>query len=210
MTLITAKWNFDDYHQMIESGLLEDRSLELINREIIQMSPEGVSHSFYCRGTAKYLRSILGDRSEISEAHPITLPNNSEPEPDIAILRTPDTLYQNRHPLPADIFWLIEIANTTLSKDLGVKRDLYAQAGILEYWVMNLQTLELVVFRDLVDDSYRLEICLDSGVISPLAVPDISITSGRLRQRCLTLVSLILLPILISGICHRYHPSNNR
>ena len=48
MTLITAKWNLDDYHQMIESGLLEDRSLELINGEIIEMSPEGVSHSFYC------------------------------------------------------------------------------------------------------------------------------------------------------------------
>jgi Uma2 family endonuclease len=180
MTLITAKWNLDDYHQMIESGLLEGRSLELINGEIIQMSPEGVSHSFYCRGTAKYLRAILGERAEISEAHPITLPNDSEPEPDIAIIRTPDTLYQNRHPLPADIFWLIEIANTTLVKDLGVKRDLYAQAGILEYWVMNLQTLELVVFRDLVDNDYRSAMCLNSGMILPLAFPDISIDVSRL------------------------------
>jgi Uma2 family endonuclease len=180
MTLISAKWNLDDYHQMIESGLLEDRSLELINGEIIQMSPEGVSHSFYCRGTAKYLRAILGDRAEISEAHPIMIPNDSEPEPDIAILRTPDTLYQNRHPLPADIFWPIEIANSTLAKDLGVKRDLYAQAGIPEYWVMNLQTLELIVFRDLSDDGYELEICLNSGLVSPLAFPDISLDVSRL------------------------------
>ncbi len=180
MTLTTAKWTIDDYHQMIESGLLDGRSLELINGEIIQMSPEGVAHSFYCRGTAKYLRSILGDRAEISEAHPITLPNDSEPEPDIAIVRTPDTLYQNRHPLPADIFWLIEIANTTVSKDLGVKRDSYAQAGILEYWVMNLQMLELVVFRELVDGSYRSELCLNCGMISPLAFPDISINVSRL------------------------------
>lgn len=185
MTLITAKWNLDDYHRMIESGLLEDRSLELINGEIIQMSPEGVSHSFYCRGTAKYLRSMLGDRAEISEAHPIMIPNDSEPEPDIAILRTPDTLYQNRHPLPADIFWLIEIANSTLAKDLGVKRDLYAQAGIPEYWVMNLQQLELVVFRDLRDDGYRSEVCLSSGIISPLAFPDILIEIPCLfRSNC--------------------------
>ena len=175
MTLTTAKWSLDDYHQMIESGLLDDRSLELINGEIIQMSPEGVVHSFYCRGTAKYLRSLLGDRAEISEAHPITLPNDSEPEPDIAIVRNPDTLYQTRHPFPEDILWLIEIANTTLVKDLGVKRDIYALAGIPEYWVMNLQTLELVVFRDLIDNEYRSEICLSSGTISPLAFPDLSI-----------------------------------
>jgi Uma2 family endonuclease len=175
-----VKWSLDDYHQMIGSGLLDNRSLELINGEIIQMSPEGVAHSFYCRGTAKYLRSILGERAEISEAHPITLPNDSEPEPDIAILRTPDTLYQNRHPLPADIFWLIEIASSTLAKDLGIKKDIYAQAGIPEYWVMNLQTLELVVFKDLLGDEYRSKVCLSSGNISPLAFPEISIEIARL------------------------------
>ncbi|MCY7334951.1 MAG: Uma2 family endonuclease [Chamaesiphon sp.] len=179
MTLITAKWSLNDYHQMIESGLLAERSLELINGEIIEMSPEGIAHSFYCRGTAKYLRSLLGNRAEISEAHPITLPNDSEPEPDIAIVRTPDTLYQTRHPFPEDIFWLIEIANTTLVK-LGVKRDLYAFAGIPEYWVMNLQTLELVVFRDLIDNEYRSEICLSSGTISSLAFPEIPIDISRL------------------------------
>ena len=106
--------------------------------------------------------------------------NDSEPEPDIAIVRTPDTLYQTRHPFPEDIFWLIEIANSTLAKDLGVKRDLYAQAGIPEYWVMNLQTSELVVFRDLIDNKYRSEICLNDGNISPLAFPDISIDISRL------------------------------
>jgi Uma2 family endonuclease len=180
MTLATAKWSLDDYHQMIASGLLDNRSLELINGEIIQMSPEGVAHSFYCRGTAKYLRSILGERAEISEAHPITLPNDSEPEPDIAIVRTPDTLYQTRHPLPADIFWLIEIASSTLAKDLGVKKDIYAQAGIPEYWVINLQTLELVVFKDLTGDEYRSKVCLSSGNISPLAFPEISIEIARL------------------------------
>jgi Uma2 family endonuclease len=181
MTLITAKWSLADYHQMIESGLLDDRSLELINGEIIEMSPEGVAHSFYCRGTAKYLRSLLGERAEISEAHPITLPNNdSEPEPDIAVLRMPDTLYQTRHPFPEDIFWLIEIANTTLVKDLGVKRDLYAQSGISEYWVMNLQTSELVVFRELIANEYRSEICLSDGNISPLVFPDVSIDITQL------------------------------
>ncbi len=181
MTLISAQWSIDDYHQMIESGLLDCRSLELINGQIIQMSPEGVAHSFYCRATAKYLRSLLEGRAEISEAHPITLLiNNSEPEPDIAILRTPDTLYQTRHPLPEDIFWIVEIADSTLAKDLSVKKELYAAAGIPEYWVMNLQSLELIVFREIANDEYRSEIRLSSGNISPLAFPEISIEISHL------------------------------
>jgi Uma2 family endonuclease len=180
MTLIAAKWSLDDYHQMIEIGLLADRPVELIDGEIIQMSPEGVPHIFYCRGTAKYLRSILGDRAEISEAHPITLPNDSEPEPDIAIIRTPDTLYQTRHPQPDDIFWLIEVSNSTLVKDLGVKQDLYARSGIPEYWVMNLQTSELVVFKNLTADGYQSETRFTNGTISPSAFPDISIEISRL------------------------------
>ncbi|WP_310488869.1 Uma2 family endonuclease [Chamaesiphon sp. VAR_69_metabat_338] len=180
MTLIAAKWSVDDYQKMIATGLLDGRSVELINGAIIQMVPAGIADAFCCRGTAKYLRTILGDRAEISEAHPISLPSDSEPEPDIAVLKTPDTLYQNRHPQPDDIFWLIEIANTTLVNDLGVKRELYAQAGISEYWVMNLQTSELKVFRDLSANEYRSEISLDSGTISPLAFPDLAIDLSRL------------------------------
>jgi Uma2 family endonuclease len=180
MTLIAAKWSVDDYHKMIETGLLDDRKVELINGVIIQMVPEGIAHAFCCRGTAKYLRTILGERAEISEAHPISLPNDSEPEPDIAIVKTPDTLYRDCHPQPDDIFWLIEIANTTLVNDLGVKRELYAQAGISEYWVMNLQTSELKVFKNLTANEYRAEISLNSGTISPLAFPDLAIEISRL------------------------------
>jgi Uma2 family endonuclease len=180
MTLIAAKWSLDDYHQMIEAGILEDRPVELINGAIIQMSPESFPHSFYCRGTAKYLQSILGDRAEISEAHPITLLNDSEPEPDIAIIKTPDTLYQTRHPQVEDIFWLIEVSNATLVKDLGVKQDLYARSGIPEYWVMNLQTSELVVFKNLIAEKYHSETHFTHGKISPLAFPDVSIEISRL------------------------------
>lgn len=180
MTLVAIKWSVDDYHKMIATGLLDGRSVELIDGVIIQMVPEGIAHAYCCRSTAKYLRSILGDRAEISEALPISLPNDSEAEPDIAIVKTPDTLYRDRHPQPDDIFWLIEIANTTLVNDLGVKQELYAQAGISEYWVMNLQTSELKVFRDLSANEYRSKISLTSGTISPLAFPDLAIDLSRL------------------------------
>ncbi len=182
MTLIAAKWSIDDYHQMVDSGLLDDRSVELINGEIIQMAPEGVGHSFYCKSTAKYLRVLFGDLVEIHEAHPITLPNSSEPEPDIAIVKTPASRYRAHHPYPDDIFWLIEIANSTLIKDLGVKKELYAAAGIAEYWVMDLQKVELVVFCDLTADGYQLENHLNSGTISSIAFPDLPVDINRLFE----------------------------
>lgn len=175
MSIVTAKWSLQDYHQMIATGLLDDRKVELLTGEVIEMSPEGVSHSFHCTETGEYLRQLLGNRAKIKEAHPITLPNNSEPEPDIAIVRMPAALYRDRHPQPEDIFWLVEISDSTLAKDLGMKKDIYADAGIAEYWVMNLQTSVVVVFRDLTASGYQSETQFNSGTISPLAFPALSI-----------------------------------
>jgi Uma2 family endonuclease len=188
MTIVTAKWSLQDYHQMIETGILDERKVELVNGEIIEMSPEGAQHSSYCGEIAEYLRRVLGDRAKVREAHPITLPDNSEPEPDIAVVRNRATLYRDRQPYPEDIFWLIEISNSTLAKDLGMKKDLYANAGITEYWVLNLQTSALVVFRDLTisqggdstNAGYQSETIYTNGLISPLAFPDLKIDIQQL------------------------------
>ncbi len=180
MPIVNAKWSIQDYHQMIETGLLDERKVELIRGEIIEMSPEGAPHSSYCSEIGEYLRKTLGDQAKIREAHPITLPNSSEPEPDIAIVRNLPTRYRDRHPHPEDIFWLIEVANSTLAKDLGLKKDNYAEAGIAEYWVLNLQESVLVVFRDLINSEYRSTTSFSSGLISPQAFPDISIDIQQL------------------------------
>jgi Uma2 family endonuclease len=180
MTIVTAKWSIQDYHQMIETGLLNERKVELICGEIIEMSPEGAPHSSYCGEIGEYLRKILGNRAKVREAHPITLPNNSEPEPDIAIVKIRSTLYRDRHPYPEDIFWLVEIANSTLSKDVGIKKDLYANAGIEEYWVLNLAESSLIVFRNLTTSGYQSITSFTSGMISPLAFSDISIDIQQL------------------------------
>jgi Uma2 family endonuclease len=180
MAIVTAKWNIRDYHQMIETGLLDERKVELICGEIIEMSPEGAPHSAYCSEIGEYLRRVLGDRAKIREAHPITLSDNSEPEPDIAVVRNRSTLYRDRHPLSEDIFWLIEVANSTLAKDLGIKKDAYAQAGIEEYWVLNLQDSVLVVFCNLINSEYRSTTTLTTGTIFPRAFPDISIDVSQL------------------------------
>lgn len=180
MVLVNAKWNLEDYHQMVETGLLEDRHVELLGGEIVEMSPEGAPHSSYCGETVKYLRRLLGELAEVREAHPITLPNNSEPEPDVAIVKVRSTLYRDRHPQPEDIFWLIEISNSTLAVDLGIKQKIYAAAGIQEYWVMDLQKSVLVVFRDLTIAGYQSETIFTTGTISPLAFSDVSIDLQQL------------------------------
>jgi Uma2 family endonuclease len=180
MTVTTAKWTIEEYHQLVATGILDDKRVELLQGIIVDMPPEGMPHAVYCSESIKYLRTLLADRAEVREAHPITLPNNSEPEPDIAIVRAPSRQYLAHHPYPADIFWLIEYADSTLKKDLNNKRRVYAEAGIEEYWVVNLHASELIVFRDLEQNVYQSETILAAGNISPLSFPDVQINVSNL------------------------------
>jgi Uma2 family endonuclease len=180
MTLTTAKWTIDEYHKLVETGILDDKRVELLEGVIVDMPPEGMPHAVYCTESVTYLRSLLGDRAAVREAHPVTLPNDSEPEPDIAVVRTPNRQYINHHPYPADIFWLIEYADSTLRKDINEKKRVYAAAGIQEYWVVNLQAAELIVFRDLESGAYESETRLTNGNISPLSFPEIPIDVTKL------------------------------
>lgn len=180
MTITVAKWSIDEYHQLVESGVLAARKVELLNGIIVEMPPEGMPHAVYCTDAVEYLRRSLGNRAAVREAHPITLPNDSEPEPDIAIVAAPNRQYLAHHPYPTDIFWLIEYANTTLNKDLNDKKRVYAEAGIEEYWVVNLKASELIVFRDLATGIYQSELILVNGNISPLSFPDLQIEIGKL------------------------------
>ncbi|MGB3650720.1 MAG: Uma2 family endonuclease [Rivularia sp. (in: cyanobacteria)] len=112
---------------------------------------------------------------------PITIPEtNSEPEPDLAVVQPNRQLYRTRHPYPENIFWVIEYANTSLSKDLDTKRKAYARAGIKEYWVVDLKNRLVKVFRNPVDGNYIEETTLTSGEISPIAFEEIKVSVKRL------------------------------
>lgn len=180
--VITAKWTIEDYHRMIAAGILDDRRVELLNGEIVEMPPEGTPHAAYSQNAGDYLRSLLGDRVRIREAKPITLPPNaSEPEPDIAIVVPhPVAVYVQHHPYPEDIFWLIEYSDSSLKKDLEVKPETYAAAGIREYWVINLKAKELIVFRSPTAAIYQSKQTFTSGSISPLAFQDVSVSVQQL------------------------------
>lgn len=181
MTTTTARWTLHDYHQMIAAGILIGRQVELLNGEIIEMSPEGPEHAQLSTDAADYLRQRLGQRALIRDAKPITLPDSgSEPEPDIAIVQPLRETYRRHHPYPENIFWLIEYANTSLAKDLGEKPSAYASANILEYWVVNLKQRSIIVLRDPAEGQYRSRETVIQGVLHPLAFPNIAIAVQQL------------------------------
>ncbi|OKH14677.1 Uma2 family endonuclease [[Limnothrix rosea] IAM M-220] len=180
MTLATYKWTIANYHQAIDAGLFTDESVELLRGNLVVMAPERELHAYYTRSIGHYLQSLLGDRALVSEAHPVTLPNNSEPEPDIAVVQPLGREYLEHHPYPENIFWLIECSQTTLTKDLTEKKDIYAEAGIQEYWVINLQNHQLIVFKDLQNGIYKIEKSFVEGTISPIAFPNIQVSVHQL------------------------------
>jgi Uma2 family endonuclease len=92
MSITIATWTTEQYHELISTGVLVDRRVELLAGNIVDMAPEGMSHAVYCGIAVTYLRSLLTDLAHIREAHPITLLDNSEPEPDVAIVQAPDIL----------------------------------------------------------------------------------------------------------------------
>jgi Uma2 family endonuclease len=177
-----AKWTLDDYHSMIAAGILQDRQVEFLAGEIHDMPPEGPLHTFYGGSLADFFRQNIGNRALVREAHPITLAN-SEPEPDIAIVRGEWANYRLRHPTAEEIFLVVEISESTLVKDLDRKKAIYAAAGIVEYWVLNLPKLQLIVFRHPQGQDYLSRQEFKEGEIAPLMFPDVKISLTQLFRQ---------------------------
>lgn len=141
MSVQFQKWNFnvEDYYRMAEAGLFSEQDrVELIEGEVIKMSPIGSRHA----GCVDRLNSILnrkvGHAAIIRVQNPVRLNDFSEPEPDIALLKPRDDFYSQSHPTAADVLLVIEVAETSVEYDRSVKMPLYARAGIPETWLVNL------------------------------------------------------------------------
>ena len=177
--LTTYKWSISEWHELVETGMLEGKPVELLEGEIIKVSPEGIEHFYTNDSVADYLRELLRGQAKIFEAHPITL-DNSEPEPDIAIVRLPKTIYRNHLPYPQDIYWLIEISNKTLKIDLSQKAVTYARNKIPEYWVIDLKNKKLIVHTQPVEEKYAQIEEYTIGVVSSQAFPQVKIAVDQL------------------------------
>jgi Uma2 family endonuclease len=144
-----------DYYQMMESGIIrEGERVELILGQIFTMAAKGTRHTLSTRKLFKQLLGLIGDRADVQSQDPITLPNNSETEPDIVIARLRSDNYANSHPSPADIILLIEVADSSIKFDRDTKAPLYAAAGISEYWIVNLIDDRLEIYRQPEGDIY--------------------------------------------------------
>ena len=188
MTVSLYKWTIQDWHTLVKSGVLAEKKVELLAGDIVQMSPEGFKHSGTNSSVADYLRDLLKGKAYIREGHPITLDEScqggiiraSEPEPDIAIVKLPREIYLQGHPVAKDIYWLIEVSDRTLAKDLGSKANIYAQNGIPEYWIIDLRNNKVIVHLQPSSGKYQSIKEYRSGEFQPLAFPELNVQLNQL------------------------------
>lgn len=163
MTLQLAKpqvknfrFTISQYHQMSEAGILsENDKVELINGEIIEMSPIGRRHTACVNRLNSVFSELLGKKVIVAVQNPILLNNLSEPEPDIALLKPRTDFYESGHPQPQDIFLLIEVADSSIEYDRDVKIPLYASSGITQVWLVDIYQQVIIVYRYPSENGYR-------------------------------------------------------
>ena len=143
----TYRFTVEEYRKLGEVGLFdEDDRVELINGEIIVMSPIGYRHGQTVTNLVECLMEQAKRRFMVSPQNPVELDRYSEPQPDIVLVpRTMRTA--KRHPLPGDVLLLIEVADSSLPYDRETKLAIYARTGIREFWIVNLRDNVLETFR---------------------------------------------------------------
>ena len=180
--LPTRRFTVSGYYRMAEAGILkEDDRVELIEGEIVQMSPIGRLHAgSVIRLNHRFLHSI-GDAALVSVQNPVRLDEYSEPEPDLALLVPRPDFYTSGHPSAKDILLLVEVADWSIDFDREVKIPLYARAGVREVWLLDLNAGSVTVFRDPSAEGYRTTLTLRRGEsIAALAFPgrELAIADG--------------------------------
>ena len=172
LTRATHRFSVAEYDQMIEYGILtENDRVELIRGEILEKMSIGESHAGCVRRLNQLLFVLFGTRVCISIQNPIRL-EDSEPEPDLVILKSRDDFYSEVHPTPEDILLIVEIADSSLDFDRGVKLPLYAENGIVECWIVNLVDKTLEVYRNSQRSAYSDVSVLRAGnVVEMLSLP---------------------------------------
>jgi len=145
-----------EYRRMGEVGILRaDARVELIEGEIIDMTPTGSRHAGVVRHIARLFERAIGDSAVVSIQSPVSLSDRSEPEPDIALLSPRTDFYKSAHPRPADVLLIVEVADASLRYDRQVKVPLYARHGVTEVWIVDLERNVLTQYRDPEGERYR-------------------------------------------------------
>jgi Uma2 family endonuclease len=167
------RFTVKDYYKMAEAGILrEDDRVELIEGEIVEMTPIGSQHARCADAINRLLvRGLDPDIAIVRVGEPIRLDPATEPQPDFAVVKPEESGYGERHPTPADVLLLIEVSDTSLRYDKDVKAELYARHGIPELWIVDVNTAVIEVLREPAGGTYqsRHEFTRDD-LLSPQAV----------------------------------------
>jgi len=165
----------DEYHRMIEAGILgEDEHVQLIDGLLVAMSPQGRPHSFVIQELSGLLMRALPDSFKVLVQLPLTLGDDSEPEPDLAVVEAREAASRTRHPTHALL--VIELAGESLRFDRASKGALYSRAGIPEYWIVNLADSTIEVYRKPDAGGYRETLRFSRGQVATSSrVPELRV-----------------------------------
>jgi Uma2 family endonuclease len=170
------KLSIDDYHKLGDAGILdEDSRVELIEGDLIEMAPIGVAHMRCVNRLNRLLMHAVGDAAIVSVQNPVSLPPRSEPQPDVALFK-PGTDSAEHIPQPADVLLIVEVADTTLDHDRRTRLPLYARAGIVEAWIVDVQGQTIEAFSTPGDAGYAGSTVYRRGEsVAPAQLPTASI-----------------------------------
>jgi Uma2 family endonuclease len=171
-----------EYHRMAEVGILRQHDrVELIRGEIVQMSPIGRRHKAFVGNLNQLLAVRLAGRAVVWTQNPIVLAEDTEPQPDLAVLRRGAVSYKERDAWGEDALPLIEVADGSLAYDRSTKLRLYAEAGIAEYWVVDCAAETVEVYRTPGPEGYR-DVSLVAGpaTLTPQTFPDVELTTAEI------------------------------
>lgn len=166
-------WTVNEFHQMAVAGLLgETDRVELIDGEMIDMAPIGSKHAFIVNRISQTFSTGAGEQCLVSTQNPIRLGERSEPQPDVALLRSGN--YMDALPTAADVLLIVEVSDSTLEYDRDIKVDLYARHGIPEVWLLDVNAREITVYREPLEGQYRLiRKPTAAEAVSSMAVPGV-------------------------------------
>lgn len=181
-TLTRHRFTVEEYNELIGFGVLgENQRVEFIRGEVIDKMPIGELHLFCVNQLNRILNRQVGDDVIVSVQNPIRL-EDSEPEPDVALLRPRDDSYRSAKPQGKDALLVIEVADTSLEIDRDIKCSLYAEAGIPEYWIVNLLDGCVEVHRHpQPDGTYRqIQVLRDGQTVRVEALPNCTVEVSQL------------------------------
>jgi len=170
---------------MAETGVLRpDTRVELLDGEIIDMSPIGPFHGGVVIRLTRLFSLQSKNRWLLSPQNPLRLSDHSEPEPDVMLLKPSPDDYTSRHPRPEDVFLLVEVSDSSLAIDVEKKLPLYGRAGVAEVWIVNLEEAVVVIYREPHFNGYGSKTVLRAGdQARPLAFPDAAVDVAELLKR---------------------------